>query len=864
MCIRWLEIAALVALGFGWSPQAASSVSYTYTGNSFTAADPPYTTSDKVDGWFSVPLQLAGNLPLTEIGSSLADFSFNDNQQVRTPGNTSVCAFKVATDAAGAIIEWSITLHQSPTPASGNPMQVVDSSGTSGDQGGIATSTGSTCTSVSLTTVASTATPGNWAAGSPLSPSDYHYDGAPYSYADSPYMLGDDVEGTITFSGPLPPYLPSMDLTPFIQGIALDDGVVSWNYQPEIVPITYNYAGNNFSSVDPPYSTSDSLQGWFTLPQPLGVSLVQANVGSALLDFSFSDGQQTRTKANSHVCSFQLSTDAGGNITGWFISFQQSPTPSGGQPQEVMDSGSGFGDQVGIAPSDGTVCATLVPTTVASTATPGIWLTGAVPPNATNSAVCSFAMATNGLGGIADWSFTLRRVPKPATGQPQYTLSSDTTLDQAAIGPAGASACEGFVATAFATTGTGGNWASTAVLPLDPTPYHYTGAPFTAADPPWSVGERVLGSITVDRGLPANTIVANLESALLNFSFNDGVQTRNQDNSEVCQFGVSTDGNGEIVAWTIGLRESPLPAPGQPMQLLDSTTAFDQAGIAAAPLAHCESIVVPTVATSGTSGSWIGNDSSSSGRAVFTVNKVFSDGNPGQVSISLSCNTGLILNQSQTVSQSRNVSFVVTSFADGELNCSVTETDIPGYQSSYNNGSFINDSACVFSGVADGAEHVCTVINTLSPLEVHINKIWVLDSDYIDSFDAGYRLVMYCDGEIVGGIEDTPGSWHLEVYDSDSLGIANNDFQPEVFPNWDGGTACWVTETPWDSSVEVSNGCGSNVNPGLQVEVGGAEPGCTLTNTVFYEGIPVLGPHGLATLVLLLLGVGLIGIRRYG
>ena len=136
MCIRWLEIAALVALGFGWSPQAASSVSYTYTGNSFTAADPPYTTSDKVDGWFSVPLQLAGNLPLTEIGSSLADFSFNDNQQVRTPGNTSVCAFKVATDAAGAIIEWSITLHQSPTPASGNPMQVVDSSGTPGDQGG--------------------------------------------------------------------------------------------------------------------------------------------------------------------------------------------------------------------------------------------------------------------------------------------------------------------------------------------------------------------------------------------------------------------------------------------------------------------------------------------------------------------------------------------------------------------------------------------------------------------------------------------------------------------------------------------------------------------------------------------------------
>jgi len=43
----------------------------------------------------------------------------------------------------------------------------------------------------------------------------------------------------------------------------------------------------------------------------------------------------------------------------------------------------------------------------------------------------------------------------------------------------------------------------------------------------------------------------------------------------------------------------------------------------------------------------------------------------------------------------------------------------------------------------------------------------------------------------------------------------------------------------------------------------GEDASCTFTNTVFFEGIPTLSQYGLAILVLLTLGVGLVGFRRF-
>ena len=43
----------------------------------------------------------------------------------------------------------------------------------------------------------------------------------------------------------------------------------------------------------------------------------------------------------------------------------------------------------------------------------------------------------------------------------------------------------------------------------------------------------------------------------------------------------------------------------------------------------------------------------------------------------------------------------------------------------------------------------------------------------------------------------------------------------------------------------------------------GSEFECEIVNTVFFEGIPTLSQYGMAILALLMLGVGLVGFRRF-
>ena len=67
---------------------------------------------------------------------------------------------------------------------------------------------------------------------------------------------------------------------------------------------------------------------------------------------------------------------------------------------------------------------------------------------------------------------------------------------------------------------------------------------------------------------------------------------------------------------------------------------------------------------------------------------------------------------------------------------------------------------------------------------------------------------------------------------------------------------CSADETIFDDSVVSSNGCGPRLIPA------GATFSCTITNTVFFEGIPTLNRYGLALMALLMLAIGLLGFRR--
>ena len=69
----------------------------------------------------------------------------------------------------------------------------------------------------------------------------------------------------------------------------------------------------------------------------------------------------------------------------------------------------------------------------------------------------------------------------------------------------------------------------------------------------------------------------------------------------------------------------------------------------------------------------------------------------------------------------------------------------------------------------------------------------------------------------------------------------------------------YLAEIDPNSSVEVSNDCGGMIE---KLEPGDSAT-CGFTNTVFFEGIPTLSQYGLALMALLMLGVGMVGFRRF-
>jgi hypothetical protein len=274
-------------------------------------------------------------------------------------------------------------------------------------------------------------------------------------------------------------------------------------------------------------------------------------------------------------------------------------------------------------------------------------------------------------------------------------------------------------------------------------------------------------------------------------------------------------------------------------------------------------------------------------RATFEVRKDFSDGNTdATVLVTLNCNTGLPITQSQTIGLSvgdykdEAVVFVVESFADGELDCSVTEDGEAGYTGEFDtfgtscgpnhDGEFVD--------VVNGAVNGCTIINVVDPVEVTVFKNWVIDGAGGNTVDPHYKLVLWCSDAIEGGTNcNDKGTYQGEPYAEcgdvnyyewyrvlTQLGSPNDTwYTADVVPNWQGGTQCFVTEEAYDSSVEVDLGdCGPGA--GLDVQLGGAgDLDCTITNTVFFEGIPTLSQYGMAIMALLMLGVGFVGFRRF-
>ena len=250
-------------------------------------------------------------------------------------------------------------------------------------------------------------------------------------------------------------------------------------------------------------------------------------------------------------------------------------------------------------------------------------------------------------------------------------------------------------------------------------------------------------------------------------------------------------------------------------------------------------------------------------QTAFRVTKDFSDNNDAKVKVSISCNDGVLSNTSYMISEFDNgVRFVVKSFVPGSMDCEITEDMMPaGYTGNFVAGPGENGVAdsitggadgCSFTGVV-GGEFTCELTNSLDEVEVLVYKEWLGDLDVIGSAasleaSANYRCYNVLDAPDGSSGEDT-GTLAFVGNSVDSI---------SVYPSWLGDSWCDVEEVIVDSAVEYDDSECRN----LPV-VPGDGGSCTIYNTVFFEGIPVLSRNGLMILILLIAGVGAVGLRRF-
>ena len=92
----------------------ADPITYYYTGQDFTQANSPYTTSDSISGHVTMNDPLGDNLTLSSVAPT--DFSFSDGILTFDTANVPLqdASFAFTTDGTGMITNWEIFMEYGP------------------------------------------------------------------------------------------------------------------------------------------------------------------------------------------------------------------------------------------------------------------------------------------------------------------------------------------------------------------------------------------------------------------------------------------------------------------------------------------------------------------------------------------------------------------------------------------------------------------------------------------------------------------------------------------------------------------------------------------------------------------------------
>jgi sugar lactone lactonase YvrE len=228
-----------------------------------------------------------------------------------------------------------------------------------------------------------------------------------------------------------------------------------------------------------------------------------------------------------------------------------------------------------------------------------------------------------------------------------------------------------------------------------------------------------------------------------------------------------------------------------------------------------------------------------SGTLLVQVTKTFSNGDTGDVEVTLTCNGGIPLEQSFTISGGgAGVTFTVTSLPDTGADCEVTETG-------GNEGYTADLGACSWTGLTGGARS-CAITNVPDPTTIAVDTTIMGADD--PGIDDTFTTTVVC-----SNVSPDSGADNFGTYTAtDTSGMFEVDWYAEPGET----AACTATMVPNSMAVEGAD-CA------FSFALGDEEAGCALEGTVFFEGIPTLGQYGMALMALLMLGIGFVGLRRF-
>lgn len=256
-----------------------------------------------------------------------------------------------------------------------------------------------------------------------------------------------------------------------------------------------------------------------------------------------------------------------------------------------------------------------------------------------------------------------------------------------------------------------------------------------------------------------------------------------------------------------------------------------------------------------------------------TANVNFTDSNDIEtITVDFSCNDGNNPTGQAVLGDGESFRHPNDGMSDTFV-CTVTGSDInENYSVTYNDGSGTSADPCEFTaadlGEGNTAEVSCAITASPDSATITVTKIWDVSNI------SGEEVDEYAEIEVraaVGVLAD--GDYCYKDYPVMTKGapvlldVAEECVYLDFYGDGDensvevnavvGGVSVTFSELNDDSSVEVTNDCGTiTVEPGDEVD-------CSFTNTVFFEGIPTLSQYGMAIMVLLMLGVGFVGFRRF-